>query len=132
MRGRARMGWRGRSSEVGLKRREFLRGSLWSGAGAVLVGARGVSAQAATNSVGSLSRAEWVKLLDRVARPVMSAAAEGKLQRVMPVEAAPGHEEERRKVTHLEVVGRTLAGIAPWLEQGSSDGALHARYLDWA
>ena len=64
----------------------------------------------------------------------MRAAAEGKLQEVMPVEAAPGHEDERRKVTHLEAVGRTLAGIAPWVEHGSSDGAegrLRKEYVEW-
>jgi len=102
---------------------------LWGGAAAV-VGARGVSAQGAASAVGSLSRAEWVGLLDRVARPVMRAAAEAKLQQVMPVEAAPGHEEERRKVTHLEAVGRTLAGIAPWLEHGSEE--LCGKYREWA
>ncbi len=83
----------------------------------------------------SLSRAGWVNLLDRVARPVLSAAAEGRLQEWMPVEAAPGHEDERRKVTYLEAVGRTLAGMAPWLEHGPSDGAegeVRGRHVEWA
>jgi hypothetical protein len=52
----------------------------------------------------------------------MEAAAAGKLHDVMPVEAAPGQEADRRQVTHLEAVGRTLAGIAPWLEKGNRDG----------
>lgn len=34
----------------------------------------------------------------------------------MPVEAAPGQLASRVQVTHLEALGRTLAGIAPWLE----------------
>ncbi len=34
----------------------------------------------------------------------------------MPVEAAAGHTEARTRVTHLEAIGRTLAGLAPWLE----------------
>ncbi len=130
----ALMDWRGRSKARGsLQRRAFLKSTLW-GAGAV-VGARGVSAQASASGVRSLSRAEWVGLLDRVARPVLSAAAEGKLQEVMPVEAAKGHEDERRKVTHLEAVGRTLAGMAPWLEHGSAEGAegeLRGKYVNWA
>lgn len=82
-----------------------------------------------------MSRAQWVELLDRVARPVISGAADGRLQQVMPVEAAPGHVEERRKVTHLEAVGRTLSGIAPWLEHGADsgeEGRLRARYVEWA
>ncbi len=65
----------------------------------------------------------------------MRAAAAAKLQQQMPVEAAPGHEQERRKVTHLEAVGRTLSGIAPWLEHELSEGAeekLRSQYVDWA
>ena len=33
----------------------------------------------------------------------------------MPVEMAPGFNSNLQKVTYLEAVGRTLAGIAPWL-----------------
>ncbi len=65
----------------------------------------------------------------------MVAAAEGRLQELMPVEAAPGHVEDRRKVTHLEAVGRTIAGIAPWIESGAGDGAegeLRRKYVEWA
>jgi hypothetical protein len=67
------------------------------------------------------------------------AAAEGKLQEVMPVEAAKGHEDERRKVTHLEAVGRTLAGMAPWLELAAeshsgddAEGKIRGTYVEWA
>jgi hypothetical protein len=118
-----------------LRRREFLRGTLWGGAGAV-VGARGAVAEpvAGCGLWLSMSRAEWVGMLDRVARPVLSAAAEGKLQQVMPVEAAAGHEDERRRVTHLEAVGRTISGVAPWLEHGPADGAegeLRGKHVEW-
>src|SRR6185436_17278485 len=41
-----------------------------------------------------------------------SHLAEGTLRSAMPVEG----EEDRRAVTHLEAVGRTLADLAPWLE----------------
>ena len=117
-----------------MRRREFLKNTLAGGAGAV-VGARGAEAQAAASAVGSMSRAEWVAMLDRVARPVMSAAAQGRLQQVMPVEAALGHVEDRRKVTHLEAVGRTIAGIAPWVEhtrRNSAEGDLCGQYAEWA
>lgn len=127
------MGWHGQS-EVALQRRDFVKGTLWGGAGAV-VGTRLASAESPLSPFGSLSRDGWIGLLDRVAGPVMRAAAAGKLQQLMPVEAAPGHEAERRKVTHLEAVGRTLAGLAPWLEHGPSDGAegeLRGKYTAWA
>lgn len=53
----------------------------------------------------------------------------------MPVECAPGQIESRRRVTHLEAVGRTLAGVAPWLEHGPTqgeEGQLRARLAEWA
>lgn len=73
--------------------------------------------------------------MDRVARPVLQAASEGRLQERMPVEAAAGLQEDRRKVTHLEAVARTLSGLAPWLEHGPADGAegsLRRQYVSWA
>lgn len=42
--------------------------------------------------------------------------AAGKLRATMPVECQPDRSEHARQTTHLEAVGRTLAGIAPWLE----------------
>jgi hypothetical protein len=74
-------------------------------------------------------------MVQRVAGPVLRAAAGGELQQQMPVEAAPGHVEDRRRVTHLEAVGRTLAGLAPWLEHGAQDGQegeLRRTYAEWA
>jgi hypothetical protein len=47
---------------------------------------------------------------------VLAAAAQAKLKAAMPLKTAPGQEESRRKVSHLEALGRTLAGLAPWLE----------------
>ncbi|RXH58026.1 hypothetical protein GRAN_1336 [Granulicella sibirica] len=61
--------------------------------------------------------------LERVAGPVLSALSHRKLIATMPVESAAGHDADRRKVTYLEALGRTLCGIAPWLEQGETTGA---------
>ena len=58
----------------------------------------------------------WLDTLLRVASPVLSSAEVGRLKASMPVEAAAGQQDGRRAVTHLEALGRTLAGIAPWLE----------------
>lgn len=49
----------------------------------------------------------------------------------MPVEAAPGQEADRRGVSPLEALGRTLSGVAPWLENGSltgDDESVRSRY----
>ena len=47
-----------------------------------------------------------------MAEPVLSHLAAGTLKRSMPVEGG----SDRRAVTHLEALGRTLAGVAPWIE----------------
>jgi hypothetical protein len=65
---------------------------------------------------GLEDRQYWVATLTRIARPVLSALADGKLKKQMPVEARRDHLEQRRQATHLEALGRTIAGIAPWLE----------------
>jgi hypothetical protein len=75
-------------------------------------------------------RAYAVKTLDRIARPVLEALAEGKLKERLPL--GPG-QESRRDFTHLEAFGRTMAGIAPWLALGpdaTEEGKLRARYIE--
>lgn len=62
-------------------------------------------------------RTYWIDVLARVAKPVLENLAARTLKRHMPVEAAPGIDD-RPRVTHLEAVGRLLAGIAPWLALG--------------
>lgn len=63
---------------------------------------------------GTTDRATWTQMLDRIARPVLDALANGQLKATMPVETA--HPRPRDRVTHLEAFGRLLAGLAPWLE----------------
>ena len=116
-------------------RRTFLRSSLQSTT-ALLLG-HGVVGQPRSHESPSetLARTEWVHLLERVAKPVLEAAAEGRLQKTMPLEAAPNHAADRRPVTCLEAVARTLAGVAPWLESRTSEGEearLCSRFADLA
>jgi hypothetical protein len=62
-------------------------------------------------------RAAWIALLRRLADPVLSHLAAETLKARMPVEQAAG--TDRRDVTHLEALGRLVAGLAPWLELGA-------------
>jgi len=81
-------------------------------------------------AAGSPDRELTVKTLDRIARPVIQALAEGKLKETFPVHA---WEKDRARWTHLEAFGRTLAGISPWLALGPADspeGRLRARYIE--
>jgi hypothetical protein len=80
-------------------------------------------------------RASWVAMLDRVSRPVFEALSQRRLKTVMPIEAYAGEQEHRRRTTYLEALGRSLAGMAPWLEHGSTTGAegeLRKQYCQWA
>lgn len=78
----------------------------------------------------SPDREYWIDMANRLATPVLSALAEGRLKQTMPVETAPdGETGARAKYTHLEALGRLLCGIAPWLElgdDGSAEGILRA------
>lgn len=66
----------------------------------------------------------WVKALYRISYPVVHNLAEGTLRQNMPVEVPPGANNSFfKRVTHLEAVGRTLAGLAPWLELPDDDTA---------
>ena len=102
-----------------MKRRALLRGGIAAGLSAVLPG----SAIASALPADADSRSEWLAYLERVAGPVLTALLQRKLVATMPVESAPGHDADRRKVTYLEALGRTLSGIAPWLEHGATTGA---------
>ncbi|UOG77288.1 DUF2264 domain-containing protein (plasmid) [Hymenobacter tibetensis] len=89
----------------------------------------------ATSPAKGSDRDYWLTTLLKIAEPVLKAAAQGQLKAMMPVEAAPGQEQGRRKVTYLEALGRTLAGVAPWLELQDVPAAekeRQQRYADWA
>jgi hypothetical protein len=53
----------------------------------------------------------------RLAAPVLPALAERKLKATMPIESHRA-SKDRPDYAHLEVIGRLLAGLAPWLELG--------------
>jgi hypothetical protein len=76
-------------------------------------------------------RAIWIGHMRRLADPVLKNLAAGTLKARMPVEQAPG--ANRRNVTHLEALGRLVAGLAPWLElrtDATPEGRLRAEYAD--
>ena len=76
------------------------------------------------------TRQYWLQLMDQIARPVLSAPAEDKLRQVLPIESKSSRED-REQYTYLEAFGRTLTGIAPWLELEGLTGeeaALQAEY----
>ena len=82
--------------------------------------------------VGLIEREYLVNALIKIADPVLESLSKNQLKERMPVESAPNQEADRKNYTYLEALGRTLAGIAPWLELGpddSSEGKLREKYI---
>ncbi len=78
-------------------------------------------------------REYWAQSAYRMALPVLRNLSEGTLHLNMPIEQL-GHAG-REKYTHLEAVGRLLAGIAPWLElpaDNTPEGIKRQELLDLA
>lgn len=66
-------------------------------------------------ATGQDDRAVWTKSLYKIVYPVIHNMAEGTLKQNMPLELGPQYYLQVKKVTYLEAVGRTMAGVAPWL-----------------
>jgi hypothetical protein len=103
-----------------MNRRSFLTAIPLAGMATVVGNNPAVQAAAAP----PLSDREYnVKLLLRIADPVITQLSRGKLKATMPTEVAPHYGKPVEKVTYLEAFGRTLAGLAPWLELGADASA---------
>ncbi len=98
-----------------MNRRRFLRNAALAGASLAPLRPASIKAESVVAKSDGDDRAVWVAMLTRVAEPVIANLAANQLNARMPVEAVKGRVEERRAVTHLEALGRTLGGIAPWL-----------------
>ena len=62
------------------------------------------------------SRQYWVNTMLRIATPVYENLASETLRKNMPVEVNDGSQKGKRAdVSHLEALGRSFNGIAPWL-----------------
>jgi hypothetical protein len=83
-----------------------------------------------------LVRKVWLNYMDKVARPVLSNLAEDQLKLKMPMELSDriDNKESRTKAGYLEAFGRTLSGIAPWLQAEGGDAdelKLRNQYREW-
>ena len=98
-------------------RRELLQ----SIAGMVMMPRATVSADTQPAAAAEGDRAARIALPRRIANPVLVNLAAGTLKARMPIELAAG--ADRADVTHLEALGRLVAGLAPWIELGPDDSA---------
>lgn len=78
-------------------------------------------------------RTYWINSMLTIVDPVIDHLSKHTLRREMPVETTvEGSTRGREKVSHLEALGRTVCGIAPWLELDSDptkEGKLREKYL---
>lgn len=77
------------------------------------------SARDKKQPTGMEDRQVWVNTLVKIADPVLSNLANNTLRENMPQESLDTKRVHR--FSHLEAVGRTLCGIAPWLELGADE-----------
>eukprot|EP01035_Chromulina_nebulosa_P014822 gene14822-19613_t len=90
---------------------------------------RSLPSPTAPISTGTLDRATWVRLAQKLASPLLPTLAARRLKATMPIESAP-RTKDRPDYTHLEGIGRLLCGLAPWLElapDATPEGAERAR-----
>lgn len=97
--------------------------------------------RAATKPVAQTDREYWASTLYKISKPVLSNLAAGTLHANMPIEQmGPSHPEygsygDRTKYAYLEALGRTICGVAPWLElpaDSTAEGRMRAELLDMA
>lgn len=82
---------------------------------------------------GLQDRQVWVNSLYKIAYPVTHNLAEGTLKQNLPLEIGPQYYLPVKKVTYLEAVGRTMAGVAPWLalpDDETAEGKMRKQLRD--
>ena len=113
-----------------MNRRDFLKAAS---ASPLIPGVPSTSRVSQVAPARESDRAAWVALLRTLADPVLTNLAKGTLKARMPVEQAAS--ANRQNVTHLEAIGRLLAGLAPWIElpsEATGEGKLRGDYAELA
>ncbi len=113
-----------------MERRDFLKGVPLLASSPLLTA---FNAEDSARKTKGNDRDYWVQTLTRITTPVLQSLSTESLKKKMPVEAQSGQKEGRNKVSHLEAFGRSLAGIAPWLELGpdsSEEGRLRKQFIE--
>ncbi|KAA6351580.1 hypothetical protein EZS27_001103 [termite gut metagenome] len=75
----------------------------------------------------------WVETMIKIVDPIYKNLSENQLRIKMPVETNDGlNTGKRKEVSHLEALGRSFCGIAPWLNLGcdeTKEGKLRKEYI---
>ncbi|GAB4056060.1 DUF2264 domain-containing protein [Spirosoma litoris] len=94
------------------------------------------TAKSVKNAPTVSDRQFWLAEMDKMVRPVIYSLAQDSLRIVMPkvVSKRIDNKDHRIQVQYVEVLGRVLSGIAPWLqgEGGSAEEVtLRNQYRKW-
>lgn len=117
-------------------RRDFLKVATGTGLALAagwresLASTASAASQDAEPTGSAHDRGYWIERVRRLSRPVLESLAERRLRVEMPVEAAD--PARRAEYSHLEAVGRLLAGLAPWLELPDDGTAEAKERAHWA
>lgn len=87
----------------------------------------------AAPTTGAEDRLFWAKTLYKIAYPVVHNLAQGTLHQQMPLETPEGYINIATECAHLEAVGRTMSGVAPWLalpDDNTEEGKLRKSMRD--
>ncbi|WP_143305072.1 DUF2264 domain-containing protein [Chitinophaga vietnamensis] len=102
-----------------MDRRHFLKAVPLAGAATALHTDKGLFHDIAAPAAPKGSDRDYLaNLLLRICHPVIDHLSKEQLRWQMPKATSPGYGKPVDKVTYLEAFGRTLAGLAPWLEIG--------------
>ena len=99
-------------------------------AAAAFLAAAVLNSTCAAADSGAEDRAYSVQVLTRISEPVLTSLANGTLKKSLPTH---DWEKSRTNYAPLEAFGRTLSGIAPWLELGpdeTPEGKLRTKFID--
>ncbi|NWK95869.1 hypothetical protein DM806_09300 [Sphingobium lactosutens] len=106
-----------------LDRRAMLTGVAAGSAALSALPALAQTQAPATSADSADDRAYMLGLLERMATPILSRMAKGRLQQQWTPELSPTWDGRNPKVAYLEAFGRLIDGIAPWLALTDDSGA---------
>ncbi len=64
----------------------------------------------AFETTGAKDRMYWVKLLDKIASPILTSMSKGELKKTMPMDYSPTWDNRNKDVAYMEAIGRLIVG----------------------
>jgi hypothetical protein len=117
-----------------MKRRNFIQlSSILSFVGLAPAISRAGDYPVADNILGTnglKDRIYWVRLLDKIASPILSNMSKGELRKNMPMDYSPAWDSRNKEVAYMEAIGRLIVGLAPFVslpDEDSEEGRIRLK-----